>query len=203
MHTDTPFTDESYTKETFSDCDLSHKTISTCEFSYCTFERCTFVSATLHHCKFRGCTFKKCLLSAVEINDTSIDDVIFEESKVIGITWAMQDKTSLNRLYMHFEHCVIDYSYFFDLDLKKIHMTQCQAHEVEFEQVNFAYADFSQTDFLHARFSGTNLSHAKFIGATNYVIDPRTNKLVKAKFSMPDVIGLLIPFQISIEDLIE
>jgi len=35
--------------------------------------------------------------------------------------------------------------------------------------------------------------------AKNYFIDPRYTKLKKAKFSMPDAIGLLLPFEIIIE----
>ena len=45
-----------------------------------------------------------------------------------------------------------------------------------------------------------NLEKANFKGAFNYYIDPLKNRLKNARFSYPEVLALLIPFGIKIEN---
>ena len=45
-----------------------------------------------------------------------------------------------------------------------------------------------------------NLEKASFVGARGYSIDPRSNKIRKAAFSVPDVLSLLEAFEIVIKD---
>ncbi len=52
-------------------------------------------------------------------------------------------------------------------------------------------ADFDGSDLQHATFRGTDLSEADLSTAKNYEIDPLHNTLKKAKFSLPDAVGLL------------
>ncbi|MCK5632740.1 pentapeptide repeat-containing protein [bacterium] len=59
-------------------------------------------------------------------------------------------------------------------------------------------ADFADTDIKETFFRHCNLNRSNFCGALNYVIDPLVNKVKKAKFSFPEVLGLLHGFDIKI-----
>ncbi|MCE2983208.1 MAG: pentapeptide repeat-containing protein [Parachlamydia sp.] len=52
-------------------------------------------------------------------------------------------------------------------------------------------SDFSGVDLLGTIFHNCDLSQSDFSSATQYDIDPRTNKINKAKFSFPEAVGLL------------
>jgi fluoroquinolone resistance protein len=56
--------------------------------------------------------------------------------------------------------------------------------------------------FKSENFSGKNLEGRVFASCTlavRYNIDPQTNKIKKAKFSLPEAIGLLRGFDVIIE----
>jgi uncharacterized protein YjbI with pentapeptide repeats len=90
----------------------------------------------------------------------------------------------------------------------------------EYENCSFINCDFSNTDlseviFIDCRFTGpafdncdlagatfdnTNLEKTNFATAFNYSIDPERNRIKKAKFSVPVVLGLLNKYDIAIEN---
>jgi uncharacterized protein YjbI with pentapeptide repeats len=59
-------------------------------------------------------------------------------------------------------------------------------------------ADFSGVDLAGTLFQNCDLCGADFSSAVQYEIDPRANKLRKAKFSFPEAAGLLHTFDIVI-----
>ncbi len=67
-----------------------------------------------------------------------------------------------------------------------------------FKSENFSKKNLEKQSFINCSFSSCDLSGADFSSATEYEIDPRTNKIKKAKFSFPDVAGLLRAFDIII-----
>ena len=58
--------------------------------------------------------------------------------------------------------------------------------------------DFSGVDLSGTVFHNCDLCNADFSSSTQYDIDPRTNKITKAKFSFPEVAGLLRAFDITL-----
>jgi fluoroquinolone resistance protein len=58
---------------------------------------------------------------------------------------------------------------------------------------------FTNCDLAGAIFNNTILEKANFTTARNYSINPQTNVVKKAKFSLPGVVGLLDVFKITIE----
>jgi uncharacterized protein YjbI with pentapeptide repeats len=72
------------------------------------------------------------------------------------------------------------------------------------KECDFVNSDLSACDFQNSTLSGslfhnTNLSRANFVGANDYRIDPLSNKLEKAQFSMPEAISLFEAMGIIIE----
>lgn len=77
---------------------------------------------------------------------------------------------------------------------------QCIFDETDFAESDVSECNFRGSDFKGARFVDTNLQKADFQHAINYQIDPLTNKLKGAKFSLPEAIGMLTGLGIVIVD---
>ena len=58
---------------------------------------------------------------------------------------------------------------------------------------------FDQCNFKDAKFENTILEKADFRTSYNYSIDPDVNRIRKAKFSLPAVVGLLNKYDIEID----
>jgi len=98
-----------------------------------------------------------------------------------------------------FKDCILDHSSFYKLKLKKTSFQGSRLQEVDFEGTDLSLADFSDTDLSMANFTQTNLEKANFLTATHYCIDPDSNKIKGAKFSLHGLPGLLEKHQIKIQ----
>jgi uncharacterized protein YjbI with pentapeptide repeats len=162
------------------------------EFSECVFDHCAFRESTFQACKFNDCTFQDCDLSLVRFDTTSFSDTKFERSTLVGVDWTLASWSRFQAdAPISFADCVVDFSAFIGLALRKIVFSKCSAQEVEFSDADLSRANFSGTNLAKSRFRNTNLSHANFVGATNYSIDLSANKVTKAKFSLPEALALL------------
>ena len=79
-------------------------------------------------------------------------------------------------------------------------MQNCVAREVDFAETNFSETNLRGTDFTAARFANTNLTKADLRQAKNYSIRPDSNKIKKAKFSLPEAMLLLYGLDIELEE---
>ena len=109
-------------------------------------------------------------------------------------------KSLLQRKPFDFDHCVLNHSLFFGLDLKDIKMSHCSVINANFEETNLSRADCTKSDFKNAHFNRTNLTETNFIGAVNYAISSAANTLKKTRFSLPEAISLLYNLDIVLED---
>jgi len=82
--------------------------------------------------------------------------------------------------------------------MKATQFRKCSLQEVDFIEADLSVALFDDCDMSGAMFEDTILEKADFRSASNYTIDPEINRIKKAKFSIPDVIGLLGKFDIKI-----
>ena len=98
----------------------------------------------------------------------------------------------------NFKKSFLRYCNFSDLNLKKAVFKECKINECNFIDTCLVEADFSDTDLQDTVFHNCDLSKANFSGATNYVINPQVNKVKNAKFSFPEVTGLLKGLEIKI-----
>lgn len=186
----------------FSNESISQKTISGIRFEECVFKQCSFDEITFVNCEFIETEFINCNLSLAKLINTRFYDVVFESSKLVGIDWTRlkwpQVKLSCP---MKFYQCDLSFSYFFETHLVDAVFEQCKAHEVDFRGADLSYASFCYTDFYKTLFQHCNLTKADFTGATNYFINIEENNISKAKFSFPEVIGLITPLDIIISGL--
>lgn len=194
------FTQSSYSKQTFQDLVFEKEVISHIEFEDCIFISCKFVQCRFDQCRCMHVEFKKCDLSVADVKTSSFMDVSFEESKVIGINWQETSFATSLTTTLRFHKSVVNYSIFGKANWKGLQMIECEAHDVDFSESNLDHANFSGTDLKDATFSHTDLHGADFRKAYNYLINPTTNTIKKALFSLPNAVGLLQPFSITIYD---
>jgi uncharacterized protein YjbI with pentapeptide repeats len=97
-----------------------------------------------------------------------------------------------------FKNSVLQYCNFSDLDMKNTTFSGSQLKENYFTDTCLKSADFSDVDLLGTTFHNCDLSKADFSTARHYDINPESNKIKKAKFSLPEAVGLLRGFDITI-----
>ncbi len=93
----------------------------------------------------------------------------------------------------------LNLSSFYKLKLKATQFKNCSLQEVDFSESNLSAAVFDNCDLSGTMFENTILEKADFRTASNYTIDPEINQIKKAKFSFPDVAGLLSKYDIKIQ----
>jgi uncharacterized protein YjbI with pentapeptide repeats len=186
------FAETYYENRCFSGLECRGLEIEDIEFFQCRFEGSQFLEGTLRRCRFEQCTFEKCDLSVIKPVESRFIEVRFLKSKLLGVDWTL----AATPVTLAFQGCNVSHSALPRLALRKLELTQCVAREVDFTGANLSKADFKGTDFLGSRFVETNLSEADFSGARNYAIDPRTNRIKNAVFTLPEALSLLSALEI-------
>ena len=182
---------EDFTSKTYIETNIKNN-----EFDNCTFTDCTFVDADLTNTSFSECKFDNCDFSNAKLNNTVFREIIFYNCKLIGLRF---DNCNTFLLSFNFEESTLNFSSFFQLELKKIFFKNCTLEEVEFTETDLTSSKFDNCDFKRARFENTILEKADLRTSYNFSINPDINKIKKAKFSTHNVAGLLNKYNIIVE----
>lgn len=120
----------------------------------------------------------------------------FEGCKLVGVSF-----TKVNPFLLEwvFTGCKLELCSFEGLKMKGSRFIGCALREADFTRADLTGSDFSGSDLLQARFQQTILEKADFTKAIRYYIDPTANRLKGAKFSYPNVLSLLAPFEVRVE----
>lgn len=182
---------ELFEKVIAADLDPVRKTYEDCRFN-----SCSFSNASLSGLVFRSCVFENCDLSLAKLRESSLQDVRFIRCKLLGILFSECRKFLL---HLSFEQCLIRLSTFNEMPLKGTIFEGCDLQEADFTSADLAGASFRECDLTRATFFRSNLEGADFRTAFGYSFAPESNRLKKARFSMPEVLGLLDGYGIDIE----
>ena len=98
-----------------------------------------------------------------------------------------------------FNNCLIEFCNFGRLKIRRTKFLECEIRDTDFVSADITEADFSGSDLQGSKFQNTILEKADLSSARNYFIDPLQNRIKRAKFSYPEVLGLLASFGIVIE----
>lgn len=194
--------DNHYSNQRFIDLDCQHHEIQNSRFENCSFINCILDNSQIKKCTFLECDFKSCSINLVKLTGSSFMDTEFKDCKMQGINW-----TEITFPYViltspvFFNTCDISYSSFYELKLPGISILECKAHDADFRSADLSNSDLSGTDFQNAEFNHTNLKDADFRSSVNYRLDPTSNNIINARFSLPEVISLLAAFKIKIDEL--
>lgn len=152
------------------------------------------IGSDLSDHKYLDCTVRNSVISGCAI-DRAVLSVHFEQCKIEGLNF-FTVKTSL--LAVSFERCVIRHCSFAGLKLHNTRFTHCELINVDFADADLTSADFQSSRFVESTFNNTTLTKANFREAIGYMIDPQRNKVRGARFDLPEVLSLLLPFGIRI-----
>lgn len=174
---------------------FSAKSLEDRIFCSCSFYSCDFSESLLRNAQFCSCTFENCNFSLPKLEGCRFQDVHFVSCKIVGAEFFKCEKTFFSP---SFKKCLLHYCNFSDLTMKKVSFSQSKLKECHFTNTDLKSADFDEVDLSGTIFHNCNLSMADFTTAIGYDIDPRANKIKKAKFSLPEAIGLLRGFDVTI-----
>jgi uncharacterized protein YjbI with pentapeptide repeats len=142
------------------------------------------------------CEFIECNLSNANLVGTMFKEVSFTHCKMTGLKFEDCNDFLLS---FTFDHCILNLSSFYQLQLKKQYFRSCKFNEADFTESELTAAVFEDCDLQNALFERSVLEQADFSTARNFKIDPERNRLKKAKFSKDGVVGLLGKYDIVIE----
>lgn len=182
--------------KTFKSIDFSGKRLEPKSHTSCHFENCDFTESVWRDVKFASCTFTRCNLSLVKLEGARLHDVCFVDCKIVGAEFFKCDKIffAIEGKRSFFQYCN-----FSDLNMKSTSFKDSKCRECHFTNTVLLQADFRGVDFLGTSFHHCDLSKADFRDSKNYHIDPRANKIAKAKFSLPEAVQLLESFDIVVD----
>jgi fluoroquinolone resistance protein len=164
-------TSEDFQDQIFESLDGKALVLSDRSFESCSFTDCNFSAAQFKNCKFIDCVFKNCDLSNIQVKGSTFRSVNFHGAKIVGVVWPQLSAA----IHLEFHACNLDYT-------------------------NLSEANLQKSDFAGARFNKSNLEKTDFRGALNYSIRPDSNRLKKAKFSLPEATLLLYGLDIVLQD---
>ena len=167
------------------------------EYYRCTFVNCNFEQLDLSEIWFEECKFMACNLSRIQVKKANFQNVSFVDSKLLGISFSDTNPLSFE---IHVEKSVLDFSSFYQLDLKTSSFTDIQLHEVDFVETNLEGVQFENCDFLASVFENTNFKKTDLSSSYNFVIDPEQNKMNQCKLSTGSLLSLLTKYNLDIID---
>lgn len=166
-----------------------------------TYEGCQFLNGNfsgsdLADFRFLDCTFQQCNLDRVKLINASFSNVKFTDCKMMAIDFEHCHPIMFS---IGFENCQLTYSNFFQRKMPETVFKNCNLTEVDFSNTILTNAVFTGSNLSNARFETTDLSKADFRDAFGFIIDPEKNKLKKAIFSLNNISGLLVKYDLVIE----
>jgi uncharacterized protein YjbI with pentapeptide repeats len=124
-----------------------------------------------------------------------MQECTFTDCKIVGVDFYKCEKMFFSA---NFKNSLLQYCNFSDLNMSRSSFFGSALKDSHFTNTILKEADFRNVDLLGTIFHNCDMSNADFTGATQYGIDPRTNKIKKAKFSFPEAAGLLQAFDVII-----
>ena len=183
--------------QNFDKLDYTQEPLAKGEYENSTFTNCNFEETNLNDIKFISCDFHDCNWSLAQLNGTVLREVKFKDCKMLGLQFETCNDFGLS---FSFENCQLNHSTFFQMNIKKTIFQNCQLREIDFSESNLSNVVFDNCDLSQAIFINTVLDKADFRTAYNYSIDPESNRLKKAKFSILGISGLLDKYDLVIEN---
>ncbi len=182
--------------QTFKNQNYTKNRLPKGEYENCVFEGCDFSNGYLDNQNFLECEFIDCNLSNANITHTTLNEIHFSHCKMMGLKFE-----SLNDfiLSLTFDHCILNMSSFYQMQLKNQLFVHCKLIETDFTEADMTNTIFDHCDLQHALFENSVLEKVDFRTASNLSFNPEKNKIKKAKFSKESALGLLGQYDIVIE----
>lgn len=165
-------------------------------FENCIILNSEFQNADLSGLRFSDCQFKECNLALCTVGNTAFQNVLFIDCKLVGVDFS---KAGDFLFEASFENCSLDNSIFYKKKNKSARFSNCSLVEADFSEADFSNTVFDNCNLSRAFFDRSALKGADFTSSYNYSIDPDTNVIKKAKFSLSGLPGLLAKYDIIVK----
>ncbi|MBF9221675.1 pentapeptide repeat-containing protein [Hymenobacter ruricola] len=166
------------------------------EFDEFRFVNCDFSGADFSRLRFSECLFEHCNLATVRLAGTALQNVAFADCKLLGL----QFTACRDMLFgVHFDQCQLRYASFAGRTMPGTRFVGCGLEEADFADADLTGAVFQDCALAGAVFQNTRLAGADFTSATGFIIDPETNPLLGAKFTLQGLVGVVAKFGLVIE----
>jgi uncharacterized protein YjbI with pentapeptide repeats len=169
-------------------------------YSECTFVRCRFQGMALVDVVLSNCVFVDCAFRNVDVAGLRMQNTAFRSVVCVGIDWS--EVRALGKLFPLFKEisgCVLQFNTFFKMKLSKLLFSDSKILDCSFMEANLAGSVFRGVDFLNSTFQDCDLTACDFREARNYRINTAANSMAGARFSLPEVVGLLDNLGVIIE----
>ncbi|SHI76380.1 Pentapeptide repeat-containing protein [Mesonia phycicola] len=183
-----------YQDENFENIDFTTRH-ELAEFDNCSFSNCNFGKMNLTGYNFLECDFTTCDLSLATLTDTSFNQAIFKDCKLLGLRF---DACNDFLFAVNFINCQLNFSSFFQRKMKNTNFKDCKLISVDFTEANLENSNFENTTLTDAIFDRTNLSKCNFTTAQNFHIHPEQNQIKAAHFAKDNLSGLLLSYGLKI-----
>jgi len=181
---------------TFEKTNFTLKKIKDADYENCVFVGCDLSNADLSGLNFTDCQFINSNLSSAKLHQTTFSDIQFKDCKMLGLHFEDCNEFIFSAT---FDNCMLNFSSFYKRKLKKTLFRDCVLQEVDLTESDLSNAVFTNCDLKAAKFENTILERADLSTAFNYSINPDINRIKRAKFSYPGVVGLLDKYDIDLE----
>lgn len=166
------------------------------EFDEFRFVSCDFTGADLSQLRFTDCLFEHCSLATAKLAGTALQNVAFADCKLLGL----QFTACRDMLFgVHFDQCQLRYASFAGRSMPGTRFVGCALEDADFADADLSEAVFQDCALAGAVFQNTRLAGADFTTATGFVIDPVTNPLTGARFTLPGLLGVVAGFGLVVE----
>lgn len=182
--------------KTFDKTDFTQNLLAKGDYENCTFVNCDFSNADLTDIRFSECEFFGCNMSLAKLTKTAFRDIKFKDCKMLGLHFENCNQFGLS---FCFDNCNLNHSSFYQTKLKKTILKNSQIHEADFTECDLTCSVFDKCDLTRATFENTIIEKADFRTSFNYSINPESNRIKKARFSLSGIVGLLEKYDIEID----
>lgn len=188
----TDFHDErEFQSVNFSEMDLTEQT-----FENCTFVKCRFLNMTIASASFQDCVFEECEIVVVKLHGVALSNTVFKLSLIRGVNFSDCSDFGFSP---EFHGCVINHCVLDRKKLRKGVFAGSQLADCDLIACDFREVDFSNTTFARVNIQDCNFEKADFRTSTGYVMNPATNKVRGARFSLPEAQSFLLLLGIRLE----
>lgn len=181
--------------KTYEKINYTETPLSAGEYENCQFTGCDFSNTNFSLIRFTDCVFSGCNLSLVKLGKTVLMETLFKDCKMLGLHFEHCSEFGLS---FRFENCVLNHASFYIVKIKGTVFKNCELKEVDFTEADLSAVVFDNCNLEGTIFEHTVLEKADFSTAFNYSLDPASNNIKKAKFSIAGLHGLLSKYDIEI-----
>jgi uncharacterized protein YjbI with pentapeptide repeats len=146
--------------------------------------------------RFTACTFIGCDLSMMKLTGSSLQQVAFQECKLLGVDFSV---SSAMLFSITCTDCPMDHAVFEARVMPEVTFKRCSLRGAVFERGDLQGAVLDDCDLSDAAFDGADLRKADLTTAYHLRIDPRATNMRGARVSTDGALDLLSVFGVVVE----